>query len=772
MTNQNFEELLSLTNGKNAWETNAAPSLDVRPFRVCDGSAGLRYEEKDANGKITTLPSTCFPCEATLACSFDRNLVHDVASAIAQEAACRGVDILLAPGVSVKRNPLCGRNFEYFSEDPHLTGELATAFVTGVQENGVGATVKHFALNEQETARVSSDSIADERAKREIYFAPFETVIQKSDPYMVMSSYNKVDGEYTAQNRRLLTNVLRDEWQYDGLIISDWGGTKDPVSSINAGLDTAMPGGGTYYIREATRAFKKGKIAVERLKQIGERYRTLSVKLGAVKQQQFEEEAHNTLAREAAEQSAVLLKNDGRLLPIETTKKVAIIGEAAKTPHYQGGGASNVVPTKVTSVLDCVGNFAEFTYAKDGEDALQCAQKSDVAIVFVAYGFAGESEGYDREDLSLPPEQNDLIESTIAANPNTVVVIMSGRAVEMPWISKAKAVLFLGMAGQNSGEAVCNLLFGKVSPSGKLSETFPLKWADVSSRNHFGDEHLVLYRESIFVGYRYYDSAGKDVLFPFGHGLSYSAFEYSGLEIKDRTVCCSIKNTGLFTAAEVAQLYIRSPKTTVFMPDRQLRGFEKVTLAPGEQKSIVFELSERDFAYYNTRIQNWHVQGGTYDILIGSSSHDIRLEGEISMPDDRPNAPIPDYRVAAPEYYNPSEIQNVTDESFAAILGRNLPRYSTFPYHDESTLKELKDTWIGRSINKLVDKNLAGGGISEQAGGYSQRYMLSRIAPYLPLFSLTIATDGKIGKKGIRFLLFLLNTFSAGGKKHEEKHGV
>ena len=553
--------------------------------------------------------------------------------------------------------------------------------------------------------------------------------------------------------------------------MSDWGGTKDPVASVNAGLDTAMPGGGKYYIREVRRAFAKGRIAGHRLTEIGERYKTLSAKADAANlgrgvktSQEFDAAAHNRLAQMAAEQSAVLLKNEGGLLPIGKPRRVAVIGEAAGTPHYQGGGASNVPPAKLASVCDVIGEYADFVYARDGHEAVTSAANCDIAIVFAAYGYGGESEGYDRDDLSLPAEQNELIEKVGAANPNTVVVLMAGRAVEMPWIAQVRAVLFAGLTGQANGPAICRLLFGEVSPCGKLSETFPVALADVPSVNYFGSEHIAEYRESIFVGYKYYDSAGKDVLFPFGHGLSYSQFEYSGLTVNQASVTVRIKNTGKVTAAEVVQLYIRQPRGEVFMAEKQLRGFEKVLLSPNEEKEISFELTDRDFAYYNSLINDWHVPGGVYGVLVGSSSRDIRLRGELELRDS--GRPLLNCQTTAPEYYT-ADIQRVRDASFAAVLARELPSYSKLPYHDESTLQELEGTWLGKSITGLVTKQLSGGEIAEQAGGYSQRYMLTRIAPYLPLFSLTAATDGLIGKGVITLVLFLMNIFAKRRKSDE-----
>ncbi len=648
-----LEEKASLCSGSGFWHTKPVDRLGIPSIKMNDGPHGLRNVNE---GSWESAPATCFPAEVTLAASWDRKLVENVGKAIGEECQAEGVSILLAPGVNIKRSPLCGRNFEYYSEDPFLSSEMALHFIKGVQSQGVGACIKHFCANNQEHRRLTVNAVIDERTLREIYLASFEKAVKEGKPWAVMAAYNKVNGEYCSENKYILSDVLRSEWGFEGIVISDWGAVNDRVKSLTAGLDLQMPYDGGFGDRRIVEAVKKGEVPEEVLDRTVERI--LRTVFKAVRNRKegfkFDKAAHHKLAREIARECFVLLKNEDSILPLKAEGTIAIIGAFAKKPRYQGMGSSRVNPTILDNAYDeilrIVGNRARLLYAEgyrldsdevDGvllEEARKTAEEADVAIVFIGLPEAYESEGYDRPHMKLPENHNRLLEEVSKVQRNIVVVLSNGAPVEMPWIDSVKAVLETYLGGQAWGGAVADVLFGVVNPSGRLPETFPKKLSDNPSYLNFpGEDDRVEYREGIFVGYRYYDKKEMDVLFPFGHGLSYTTFEYSGLSLdkKEMTdqdvlrVSVRVKNTGEILGKEVVQLYVRDLESSRIRPDKELKGFEKVELKPGEEKEIVFLLDKRAFAYYDEEIKDWRVESGEFEILVGKSSRDIVLRDRV-----------------------------------------------------------------------------------------------------------------------------------------------
>ncbi|MCL2827307.1 MAG: glycoside hydrolase family 3 C-terminal domain-containing protein [Oscillospiraceae bacterium] len=653
-----LEEKASLCSGLNNWETKAVERLGVLSIMMTDGPHGLRkvVEGTDEFGKARSYPSTCFPTAVLSACSFDTDLLREMGAALGEECVAEQVRIILGPGVEIKRSPLCGRNFEYFSEDPYLAGEMGAAFIQGVQSKGVGTCIKHFAANNQETRRFSSDSRIDERTLREIYLSAFEKAAKAAQPATFMCSYNRVNGEYAAENHRLLTKILRDEWGFEGVVISDWGAVNDRVKGIIAGLDLEMPGGTNPNDALIVSAVRSGAlseatldITVERLLNLVNNVVVRSATTA------YDVEKHDALARKVAAESMVLLKNEGGTLPLKRDVKIAFIGEFAETPRYQGGGSSQVNPTKLTSALDAAEAYGDVTYCRgyttnncDEPDAIleaeaiAVAKDADVCVLFIGLPVAYETEGLDRAHMGLPGGQNHLVEAVVAVNPNVVVVLYNGSPVEMPWADRVSAILEAYLGGQAGGGAVADLLFGAANPCGKLAESFPIKLSDTPSYLYYlGEGDIAEYREGIFVGYRYYDAKEMAVRFPFGHGLSYTTFEYANLylsavsmdDTETLTVTVDVTNMGSMAGKEVVQLYV-GPKERddrVIRAPKQLKGFRKVSLQPGETKTVSFALEKRAFAYYNTQISDWYVLTGDYRVMVGTSSREIALEAEISV---------------------------------------------------------------------------------------------------------------------------------------------
>ena len=670
-----LEEKASLCSGADFWHTKAIDRLNIPAAMVSDGPHGIRKQESlaDHMGVAESIKAIGFPTASAMACSFDRDLLHKVGDALGEECVAEDLAVLLGPGINMKRSPICGRNFEYYSEDPVVAGELGAAFVNGVQEHGVGTSLKHFAANNQEWRRMSISAEIDERTLREIYLAAFETVVKKAQPWTIMCSYNRINGVYSCENDWLLNKVLRDEWGFEGLIMTDWGAMDERVPSLKAGLDLEMPDCHGETDKLIVKAVQSGELeesvldtAVERILTMVDKYLTarkgidpasMVHPLPSSVERGYDVAAHHALARTTAEQSAVLLKNED-ILPLQKDKKIAFIGEFAKVPRIQGGGSSHINNTSIESALDVAGDSVSYAqgFHIDEEttdetllqEAITLAKESDVAVIFAGLPDSFESEGFDRTHLNMPANQNELIARISEVQPNVIVVLHSGSPIAMPWLDKVAGVLQMYLAGQASGGAAVNLLFGDATPCGKLAETFPLHLEDNPSYLNFpGNREKVCYQEGVFIGYRYYDKKKMDVLFPFGYGLSYTDFTYSNMKVtvngKNATdvdviketdeivVSADITNTGNCDGAEIVQLYIKNPVVYEIRPEKELRDFAKVFLKAGETKTVTFTLNARAFSYYETRIHDWYAESGDYEILLASSSRDIRLQDTVSI---------------------------------------------------------------------------------------------------------------------------------------------
>ena len=643
-----LEEKAGMCSGLDFWHLKEVEHLGIPKVMVSDGPHGLRKQDEkgDHLGINDSIKAVCFPTAVLSACSFDRGLMEEMGKAIGREAQAKDVSVVLGPAVNIKRSPLCGRNFEYYSEDPYLAGEIAAAFVKGVQSQHVGTSIKHFAANNQEYRRMSSSSEVDERTLREIYFPAFETAVKKAQPYTFMCSYNQINGTFASENKWLLTDVLRGEWGFKGYVMSDWGAVNDRVKGLEAGLELEMPASGGDNDAMIVKAVKDGALEEKILDQAVERIlRIIFEYADHRKPQEFTMEKDHEEAQHIAEESMVLLKNENHILPLKTSEKAAFIGGFARNPRFQGGGSSHINCFKTTNVLDSVPCDAQVVYAEGfpadrdfydkalADEAVKAAAEADKAVIFAGLPESFESEGYDRSHMRLPECQNRLITEILKVQPNTVIVLHNGSPVEMPWLGEIKGLLETYLGGQAGGAAAANILYGKINPSGKLAETMPLKLSDNPSYLNFGGGEKVEYREGIFVGYRYYDTKEMDVAFPFGYGLSYTTFAYSNLKLsmenpteKDTVmVYADVTNTGKSAGKEVVQLYIRDLTGSAIRPEKELKGFEKVFLEPGETKTVTMELNKRSFAWYNTELHDWFAASGDYEILVGASSRDIRL---------------------------------------------------------------------------------------------------------------------------------------------------
>ncbi|MBZ4670946.1 MAG: glycosyl hydrolase [Oscillospiraceae bacterium] len=648
-----LEEKAGMCSGADFWHLKGVERLGISSVMVTDGPHGLRKQDQSGDhlGINDSVKAVCFPTASALACSFDRDLLFELGKALGEECQAEDVSVILGPGANIKRSPLCGRNFEYFSEDPYLSSEMAASHISGVQSQNVGTSLKHFAANNQEHRRMTASSEVDERTLREIYLASFEGAVKKGRPWTVMCSYNRINGVYASENHRLLTEILRDEWGFDGYVVSDWGAVNDRVEGLKAGLDLEMPSSGGVNDALIVKAVKEGKLDEKILDRAVERILTIIFRYVENKKNinSYDKKAHHELARKISSECMVLLKNDG-ILPLKKKSKIAFIGKFAASPRYQGGGSSHINSFMVSNALESANGIAEISYAKGYEtaediidenlikEAVNTAKAAEVAVIFAGLPDKFESEGYDREHMSMPNCQNKLIEEICKVQPNTVIVLHNGSPIEMPWIDKVKAVLEVYLGGQAVGEATVDVLFGDKNPCGKLAESFPKRLEDNPSYLFFkGEKDRVEYREGVFVGYRYYDKKNIDVLFPFGHGLSYTTFEYSDLKLDKKemldtetlSVSVKVKNTGKVAGKEIVQLYVKNAKSIAIRPEKELKGFKKIELAPGEEKTVSFVLDKRAFAYYNTEISDWHVPTGTYQILIGKSSRDIVLSEDV-----------------------------------------------------------------------------------------------------------------------------------------------
>ena len=688
-----LEEKCALLSGAETFKTRGMSKHGIPQIWLSDGPHGLRKQagESDHLGLNPSVPATCFPTASAVANSWDAALGEKIGAALGEEAAAQEVSVVLGPGLNMKRNPLCGRSFEYFSEDPYLAGKLAAGYIRGIQSKGVAACPKHFAVNSQETRRMASDSIVDERTLREIYLTGFEIAVKEGHPRSIMSSYNLVNGTYANENKHLLMEILRGEWGFDGAVITDWGGSNDHALGVKNGSTLEMPAPGGDSVRELLAAVESGKISESdidaRLSELLPLVFDTKAALDAAPRE-FDAAAHHALARRAAEESLVLLKNEGALLPLAAGTKVAVIGDFAKNPRYQGAGSSMVNSTQVDVLLDklidsalnVIGYQQGFDRHGKPDAALQksaceLATKADTVILCMGLDEIAESEGLDRSNLLLAQNQVDLLQAVAAANPKIVVVLYSGSVVETPWLDNCQALLYAALGGQAGAGAVADALAGKVNPCGKLAETWPLTYADVPSAADFATRRkTVEYREGLYIGYRYFTTAEKAVRFPFGYGMSYTTFAYSDMAADEQGVSLTVTNTGSVAGTEIVQLYVAKKNSELFRPAKELKGFARVTLAPGEKQRITITLDDKAFRFWNVKANRWEIEGGEYELLVGASVEDIRLCEKISV---HGTATVHPYEDRDLDCYYKGDVLRVSDADFEKLLGHPIPKGKT-----------------------------------------------------------------------------------------------
>lgn len=689
LKNLTLEEKCALLSGAETFKTRGMPQHGIPQIWLSDGPHGLRKQagESDHLGLNPSVPATCFPTASAVANSWDAALGEEIGAALGEEAAAQEVSVLLGPGLNMKRNPLCGRSFEYFSEDPYLAGKLAAGYIRGIQSKGVAACPKHFAVNSQETRRMASDSVVDERTLREIYLTGFEIAVKEGHPRSIMSSYNLVNGTYANENKHLLMDILRGEWGFDGAVITDWGGSNDHALGVKNGSTLEMPAPGGDSVRELLAAVESGKIAESdidaRLSELLPLVFDTKAALDAAPRA-FDAAAHHALARRAAEESLVLLKNEGALLPLAAGTKVAVLGDFAQNPRYQGAGSSMVNSTQVDVLLDklidsavnVIGYQQGFDRHGKPDAALQksaceLAAQADTVVLCMGLDEIAESEGLDRSNLRLAQNQVELLQAVAAVNPKIVVVLYSGSVVETPWLDNCQALLYAALGGQAGAGAVADALIGKVNPCGKLAETWPLTYADIPSAADFATRRkTVEYREGLYIGYRYFTTAEKAVRFPFGYGMSYTTFAYSDLVANEQGVSLTVTNTGSVAGTEIVQLYVAKKDGQIFRPVKELKGFARVTLAPGEKQRIAIMLDDKAFRFWNVKADRWEIEGGAYDLLVGASVEDIRLCEKITVHGTATVHPYEDVDLGC--YYK-GNVLSVSDADFEKLLGHPIP---------------------------------------------------------------------------------------------------
>lgn len=682
-----LEEKAAFLSGKNVWQTREFPHLGIPSVFCSDGPHGIRKQAGagDHLGLNASLPATCFPTAATIANSWDEELGEEIGKALGEEAAAQEVNVLLGPGLNIKRSPLCGRNFEYFSEDPYLAGKMAASYIRGIQSQGVYACPKHFAVNSQELRRMAMNSVLDERTLREIYLTGFEIAVKEGGAKSIMSSYNEINGVYANEDKHLLQEILRKEWGFDGIVITDWGASDDHVKGVAAGSNLEMPSPGLDSAREILKAIENKTLSMEELDACVDDLLDAVLTLSKTeKKPAFDKEAHHKLARRAAEESAVLLKNKDNILPLAPGTKVALIGDFAVEPRYQGAGSSMVNPTSLETIEEVVNGYdlqvvgINRGYKRSGEEdavlkkeALDLAAMADVVLYCFGLDELSESEGMDRTHMRIPQNQIELLEAIVQVNANVVGILSAGAVVEMPWHHCFKALLHGYLYGQAGAGAMLDILTGKVNPSGRLNETYPVKYEDTPAFRYFpSPQRNAEYRESIFVGYRYYDTSKVRVLYPFGYGLSYTTFAYSDLQVDKDGVTFTLENTGTMDGAEVVQLYVGMKDGKVFRPEKELKGFRKVFLKAGEKKDVRIAFDDKTFRYWNVKTNRWEIEGGAWQIQIGASVADIRLRSELAV--EGTNAEIPYVKEEMQSYYS-GLVQQVSDTEFEKLLGRPIP---------------------------------------------------------------------------------------------------
>lgn len=791
-----LEQKAAFVSGYDYWHLEEAPELGLPKIMITDGPHGLRKakgkdyvpeeDEKKTSGGIglgNSVPTTCFPPAATSSCSWDEELLFEEGEAMAEECLKEKVSVILGPGTNIKRAPTCGRNFEYFSEDPYLAGKCSAGVINGVQSKNVGTSLKHFACNSQEAFRMVLNEVIDERTMREIYLPAFEIAVKEAQPWTVMNSYNRINGVYGSQNKHLQEEILRDEWGFEGLLVTDWGASVDRIPGLQNGTDLEMPSSGVLNTKKIIAAVKSGELdeAVLDKRVDNVVHLIMKSKPALEKTHTYDKKAHHAVAQKVAEGSMVLLKNDGKILPLKKGQKVAVIGEMAKAPRFQGAGSSVINPTMLSNAYDELeklgvdvsysqGYYKSAPTKKDKnrktdaqltKEAVDAASKADVAVVFVGLTEDFEGEGYDRETIDMPANHNALVSAVAAANENTVVVLAGGSVVIMPWLNEVKGLLNSGLGGQAGGIAVANILTGKVNPSGKTSETYPTSF-DVNPTygNYPGGPVTSEHRESVYIGYRYYDAAKLDVVFPFGYGLSYTTFEYSDIKlsadkIKDTdtvTVSFKIKNTGDVDGAEIAQLYVADKESTIYRPVKELRAFKKVFLKAGEEKEVSLELSKRAFAFYNVNINDWYVESGDFEIIVAASSRDPKLTAVINV-ESTVKADVPDYSKTAPNYY--SNVAAITRDDFAAVYGElPNPEIDTTKKIDlYCCLNDARHTKWGGKLCNMIEKIMSGMGSDANGDGK----MLAAMATQIPIRNFIAMSMGVFSPAMADGLLMMLN---------------
>ena len=741
-----LEDRIALCSGENFWETKKYEKYGIPSLFMCDGPHGLRKQEDAADmlGVNKSRPATCFPAEVTTAGSWDPELLTAIGSAIGQEAREQGVGLVLGPGANLKRNPLCGRNFEYFSEDPYLAGKLAAGFIRGAEAQGISTSLKHFAANSQELSRFTSDSVLDDRTLRELYLTAFEIAVKEGHPSTLMCAYPKLNGVHCSDNKALLTDILRTEWGFGGMVVTDWGAMNDRIEGFRAGCDLNMPGGSDYMEKEVLQAVKDGTLPERCIDDSARRVLKLVFRAAQTLKEKTDcdYEAHHALAKRAAVEGAVLLKNEGGILPLKKDAKIAVIGAMAKNLRYQGSGSSHINPTKLSQPLDFLPGTLYAPGCDDRGDttedllsqAAKTAQEAEIAVIFAGLPDRYESEGFDRADMKMPEGQLRMIDAVAAANPNTVVVLLCGSAVECPWADRVKGILYMGLPGQAGGEAVADLLCGRANPSGKLAESWPLSYADVPSSEIYGKTDDALYEEGLYVGYRYYEKSGVAVRWRFGYGLSYTTFAYSDLTVDGNAVSVAVKNTGSFAGAEVVQLYIRAPQDGLHRPLRELKGFQKVFLQSGESRTVTFPLTDRSFAVWQ---DGWKIPAGKYTVCIGGLTSEVEKSGE--------TLPVPAWQKGS--WYEcctgkPDQAQ------WEAMLGRRYapPVLKKGSFTMENTVEEMKDySLIMKIMFKAVEATIAKGFGGKKDYENPEFRMLMNSSAGSPLRSMQISGGMKGG---------------------------
>lgn len=777
------DEKIQLLSGLNFWQTPAIERLGIPSLYITDGPHGVRKQKESSGGEVAldqTEPATCFPTASALASSWDRELIQTVGAAIGREARAMRVSVVLGPGVNIKRSPLGGRNFEYFSEDPLLSSQMAAAFIQGVQAQGVGTSIKHFAANNQEYRRMTIDTIVDERALREIYLASFETAVKASTPWTVMSAYNALNGTPCSQNPRLLTDILRNEWGYRGLVVSDWGGVYQRVPALKAGNDLEMPGNNGAHNHVVKEAIERGELPMATLDASVERILHLIKKsLPALHEPlSYDRKDHHSLARTAAANGAVLLKNDDAMLPLAPGQSIGVIGAFAKKPRYQGAGSSLMAPSRLNTAyagmrmryngkkIPYAAGYGVRDHNPDASliaQAVAVAQSVETVVLFIGLPDIYETEGIDRAHMRLPDAHNALLEAVVAVNPRVVVVLSNGAPVEMPWLQRVPAVLEGYLGGQAGGLAIADILFGDVNPSGKLAETFPVAWQDNPAHAYFpGTPQVVEYRESIYVGYRYYNTAQTHVNFPFGHGLSYTTFAYSDMQVSAASISAdeplevslTVTNTGRRAGAEVVQLYVRDERSTVFRPHHELKGFNKVWLEPGESKLLTFTLNRRAWAFYDVKSADWLVESGTFEVQIGASSRDIRLAKmvEVSGTILSANAQKP----LIEDYYDVSR-GAYSASAFAVLTGQSgrptAPRRGSYTLN--TPIADMRDSWFARTFHNRIKQAMADQFRAEENSPTG--ILFRAMAEEMPLRSLLMFSAGRMTLARLEALLTFIN---------------